>query len=156
MTDEHPPVRAAAARALASCVGERVQSALLAATRDPDPWVVTEAVRALGTVGSERALPSLMAAAGSASSPIAIAALRSLCAQAAREIVVAIKKAVRHADPEVVCEAIHAGACLDAATAGPILIELLGHRNWNVRRTSASALAEGGLTVPAEVLSEML
>ncbi len=156
LTDEHASVRASAARALGAYPSLRAVSALLIATRDDDPLVVAEALRSLGTVGGEAAVDTLIAAAHSGAAPIAIAALQSLFRINPPDLERTLSRAVCHADPEVVCEALQASMRLPSDRAAALLLPCASHRSWHVRLTAVEMLAKRNIQVPEDVLRAQL
>lgn len=156
LADENPEVRAAAARALGAYRSDRAVDVLLAATADTDHLVVSEALKSLGAIGGERASVTLLAAASSSSAPVAIAALQSLFRARPAGLVAAVERALGHADPEVVREAIVLTMRLEPDRALPLLVDCLGHRSWHVRLAAAEMLGNRDLPVPDDVLSRRL
>jgi HEAT repeat protein len=156
LTDEQPAVRVAAAAALRAYPSTHVREALLAAVRDPDPWVVAAALRSIGSVGGDRSVPTLMDAAQSTCSPIAIAALQSLFRINPPGLRSALEQAVTHVDPEVVREAVAVSMRLSADSARDLLMPCLSSRFWLVRSAAAEALANRGIRVPRAVVQDLL
>jgi HEAT repeat protein len=156
LADENPEVRAAAARALGAYRSERAVDVLLAATADPDHLVVSEALKALGAVGGERASATLLTAASSSSAPVAIAALQSLFRARPAGVAAAVERALGHADPEVVREAIVLTMRLEPERALPLLVTCLSHRSWHVRLAAAEMVGNRDLPVPERELSTRL
>jgi HEAT repeat protein len=152
LTDENAGVRAAAARALGSFKGGRVVDALLVSTGDADPLVVAAAVSALGSVGGERATKTLLAAATGSSAPVAIAALQGLFRLRPSGLDATAERALGHADPEVVREAIVLTMRLTPAQALPLLVGCLTHRSWHVRLAAVEMLANRDLAVSEDVV----
>jgi HEAT repeat protein len=156
LTDESPQVRAAACRALAPHRSDATRDALLAVARDTDPWVVAEAVRSLRSFRGDDVAAILADAAASTISPIAIAALRSLFSINPPGLESVVARALRHADPEVVREAVATTMRLSGDAARDLLIPQLSSRFWNVRAAAARALANRRLEVPVEHLQDCL
>ncbi|OGQ90997.1 MAG: hypothetical protein A2289_00800 [Deltaproteobacteria bacterium RIFOXYA12_FULL_58_15] len=156
LTDEHARVRASAARALGCYRSDTALAALLAASQDADPWVVAEAVLSLGGVGGDQAVRVLKDAAGSSVAPIAIAALKSLFRLNPPQLEAAVEKALAHADPEVVREAIAASVRLYPDRARELLGDSLRSRYWNVRAAAAEALVNRSMVLPVEQVGALL
>lgn len=152
LADEHPGVRAAAARALAAHRSPRAIVALLAGSRDSEPWVAAEALQALGSARDPEVDRTLLAAASSTSSVVAIAALRSLFHGTPPGIEGAIHAGLRHADPEVAREALVLSTRLDVAAATDVLVACLQHRFWGIRLVAAQLLASRRLPVDVATL----
>jgi HEAT repeat protein len=146
-------VRAAAAQALgavavAGGAGPGRAAALVAlraALGDREPAVRAAAAEALGACGEAGDAAALAAVAGDpdAPAPVVLAALHALRALGAapRALVVA---AARHADPEVVKEAVLAAARLPAPEGEGIVREAARSARWDVRQAAARAMAERG------------
>ena len=130
------PVRASGGAAL---------GALRAALADREPAVRAAAAEALGACGEAGDAAALAAVAGDpdAPAPVVLAALHALRAlgTAPRALVVA---AARHADPEVVKEAVLAAARLPAPEGEGIVREAARSARWDVRQAAARAMAERG------------
>ncbi len=154
-------VRAAAAQALGAIAGgagpgragpgragpgrAAALGALRAALEDREPAVRAAAAEALGACGEAGDAAALAAVAGDpdAPAPVVLAALHALRAlgTAPRALVVA---AARHADPEVVKEAVLAAARLPAPEGEGIVREAARSARWDVRQAAARAMAERG------------
>jgi len=156
LTDESPRVRAAAARALAVHPSDHTRDALVAVVRDGDPWVVAEAVRSLGRFRGDDVRAILADAAASSISLIAIAALRSLFRLNPPGLEVVISRALRHADAEVVREAIATTMRLPGDVARDLLVPALSNRYWNVRAAAARALTNRRLAVASDQMEDLL
>lgn len=157
LADENAGVRAAAARALGGYRSARALEALLIAAHDHDAWVVAEAVKSLGSVGGPQAESTLRAAVASNSSLIVIAALDGLSRLAPRNLAAPLRRALNHADPEVVCEVVRvATLVLEKSDSEQILSECLGHRSWHVRLAAANAAVQRQTTIPENVLHARL
>jgi HEAT repeat protein len=144
-------VRAAAARALGEIArgGEPPRAAALGALRaalsDREPAVRAAAAEALGTCGAPEDVAALAGAAGdpAAPAPVVVAALHAIGALGAapRDLVVS---AARHADPEVVKEAVLAAGRLPGPHGERILREAARSARWDVRQAAARAMEERG------------
>lgn len=155
LADESPRVRLAAARTLGGLRNYEAVDALLTATRDPDTSVVAAALQSLGTLGGPKVISTLRDAAGSPKAPVAIAALQSLFLLNAPDLASAVERASRHADPEVVCESIDASIRLPSEVAQGLLVELLKHWHWTVRRAAAECLVRRGIAVDEQQLARV-
>jgi len=153
------PVRAAAARALSDAAGAgragrggpgggvptEALAALRAALADPEPGVRAAGAEALGAAGRPEDAGVLAALAGDPGAPpqVVVAALHALVAlgDAPGDVVA---RAARHADPEIVKEAVLAAARLPGAEGERVLREAARSPRWDVRKAAARAMAERG------------
>lgn len=141
LADEVPQVRAAAARGLGKLNDARAFMLLRLALADEDASVQAEAVEAAGDLGGTGLVPELRALAVSEDPHRAGRAIRTLSRLGAMDAQV-LHAAARHADPEVVKEAVIAGAALEEGIA--VAEAHLAHARWDVRVAAARALAAGG------------
>lgn len=141
LADEVPQVRAAAARGLGKLSDARAAKLLRLALADEDPAVQAEAVDAAGDLGGMDLVPELRGLAAGEDPQRAARAIRALSRLGAMDKDV-LAMAVRHTDPEVVKEAVTAGAALEEGIA--VAEAHLTHPRWDVRVAAARALAAGG------------
>lgn len=148
LADEAPEVRASAARGLGGFPSEETFAALREVLDDREPGVAAAAADALGELGDPRARDLLARAVdrgqGQPGTPEvlpAIAAVRAL-AQLGPVPLQVLRRAVAHADPEVVKEAIAAAEA--APGAGEVLLAAGRSPRWDVRRAAAQAIGGRG------------
>jgi HEAT repeat protein len=155
--DPAAPVRAAAARALGALARSRAgtaeRSALPAdaapalgrALRDLDDSVRAAAAEALGACGGAEDAGGLAEAALDPEAPpvVIASALRALVAVGPVPAP-ALARALHHADPEVVKEAVLAAARIAGAEGERALREAAASPRWDVRRAAARAMAQRG------------
>ena len=145
--DLAPEVRAAAGEALGVLARDgawlEATRALAVALRDEEGAVRAAAARALGAARAADYAPALAELAGDAGAPpdAVAAAVRALAELGAAEVEV-LERAARHADPEVVKEAVAAAARV--AGGATILLTAAAHPRWDVRRAAAAALGRRG------------
>ncbi|MHB8876581.1 MAG: HEAT repeat domain-containing protein [Myxococcaceae bacterium] len=156
LPDEAPPVRRAAARALGRLAPEGAAPLLKVALADEDPAVQIAAIEAAGHSGAAHLVPELEVLAGAPDGLRALHAVRAL-AHLGRFSPATFLKAVGHPDPEVVKEALLAGATLTEGVE--LAVSLLEHRRWDLRAAAARLLgASGGsdcrLAVEAALVKE--
>lgn len=155
-SDPAPPVRAAAARALADLAraarergGEAASAEAVAALRaalgDDDPGVRAAAAEAVGVVGGAEDARALAALAGSSeeAAPVVAAALHALGAIGAAPADV-VARAARHPDLEVAKEAVRAAARVPGPGGERVIREAAASPRWDVRQAAARAMAERG------------
>jgi HEAT repeat protein len=114
-----------------------IEEALLAAMRDPDPWVRYFAASSLGVHGRERATLVLSDVAENDDAPqVRIAALRSLPGLNSAGLSALVQRILPQADDDVACAALAAlGATEDSLAAE--LLESTLHDSRSVRRLVA-------------------
>jgi HEAT repeat protein len=137
LQSETPRNRAAAAHAMRAVDHADIEEALLAAMRDPDPWVRYFAASSLGVHGRERATLVLSDVAENDDAPqVRIAALRSLPGLNSAGLSALVQRILPQADDDVACAALAAlGATEDSLAAE--LLESTLHDSRSVRRLVA-------------------
>lgn len=141
LADEVPQVRAAAARGLGKLSDARASRLLRLALADEDASVQAAGVDAAGDLGGMDLVPELRALATGEDPQRAARAIRALSRLGAMDGEV-LGAAIKHADPEVLKEAVIAGAALEEGIA--VAEAHLDHPRWDVRVAAARALAAGG------------
>jgi HEAT repeat protein len=123
---ETPGVRAAAARALAQVPAESALPGLLAACRDPDPWVRYYAARSAGQHRYPDAIATLGELAhGDPVPPVRIAAVDALGEIGTPATLAAVAPLAEDADPAVARAALAAlGRIADPAAVPPLIASL--------------------------------
>lgn len=140
LTDEDVDVRRMATEILGQCRDRDLHEALQLALRDEDLWVRSTAVRSLGMTGRSDAMQLVTAALQDPVGLVVIAALETLAenTQAAEHLL----SALNHADEEVVNSALKLLAGQDNTEwIGSHGEQLLNHKNWEVRLSTARSLA---------------
>ncbi len=164
LDDVEPGVRAAAARALGvmaragpAAEWDEAVRGIAGALHDEEPVVRAAAARALGRAGRTEHAAALADAAGAPGSPpdVAAAAIRALAEMGRAEPGV-LARAASHPDPEVVKEAVAAGARLPGRAADELLLSAAVHRRWDVRQAAARALGERGEPSLARAVRRLL
>jgi HEAT repeat protein len=158
LSDAAGTVRAAAARALAEVARVRPREsepdpalravatrALVAGLRDLEPPVRAAAAEALGACGDPEHAPAVAALVEGPdpAPPVVVAALHALVAMG-RVAPATIAGAVRHADAEVVKEAVLCAARVAGEEGARILRDAAASPRWDVRRAAAAAMTERG------------
>jgi len=163
LEDLDDAVRAAAARALGLLAAkgsgrllEQGGRSLALALGDPSPVVRAEAAIALGRCGAVEYVEALreLARDFAASTEAAAAALHALTDLKAQDPVL-LQEAARHADPELVKEAVRAASGLPGTRANALLLEAARHPRWDVRRAAAHALSARGEPALVKALREL-
>jgi len=140
LTDEDVDVRRMATEILGQCNHVGLVEALQLALRDEDHWVRSTAVRSLGQNASPEALKLIETALLDPVGLVVIAALETLAEQT--QTADLLLSALDHADEEVVNTALKLLAGQDntkwIVSHGE---QLLNHKNWEVRLSTARSLA---------------
>ena len=161
LADEDASVRIAAAAGLGSSAGTRALPDLERLVADEDAAVRAAAVRAIGELerraprakasAARREVQRLLERALADGGPVALAALEAYEALGDRLPLDAVRRALDHAEPEVVQSAVRCirGAGREDDLAA--LLPLLSHPHWAVRADAIQALADRGVrsAVPA-------
>ncbi|MBX5482314.1 MAG: HEAT repeat domain-containing protein, partial [Myxococcaceae bacterium] len=153
LSDESVQVRAAAARVLGRLSAEEAVPLIRVALADEEAEIVAAAIEAAADARAPELAPRLRELVGASDSLTAIRALRAL-AQLGELDAPTFTRAVAHADPEVVREALIAGAALPEAEAHGRA--LLSHPRWDLRATAARVLASSGGAGAAEAVARAL
>jgi HEAT repeat protein len=149
LADEEPSVRTGVARGLARLGRERGAPLVSVALGDHDVRVRLAAVEAAGQLGASEHRAPLAALVAHPEARVASAAVRAL-GRADWLDGALLARAAAHPDPEVVKEALTAGAHLPGAEA--LAAGLLSHGRWDVRAAAARLLtAQGGAGAMAAV-----
>jgi HEAT repeat protein len=140
LADNDAAVRCAAARGLESVTSEASEPLLRQALADRDAWVQAAAIESVGESRSVRLVPVLERLAASIDGLRAGRAVRAL-ARMKKLSPRLWRSAIRHRDPEVVKEALLAGAGPEGVSTA---LEFLSHERWDVRAAAARALSASG------------
>jgi HEAT repeat protein len=150
LDDREPAVRAAAAEALGTiargaAAWPEAARALAVALRDDEPAVRAAAAAALGHAGAREYAGALAQLALDPGAPpeCAAAAVAALAELGDPDPAI-LERAARHADPEVVKEAVAAAARLPGAAGAGLLLTAATHPRWDVRRAAARAIGQRG------------
>ncbi len=147
LADEDARVRACAARGLAAYDVPEGRRALRAALRDEDHPVAAAAAASLAALGATEAVPDLLdllsrgSSAGGPEVLPALAAIRAVTRLGGLDLP-ALERALGHADPEVVKEALAAAPAVSGSSR--VVLAVAGHPRWDVRAAAARALAAAG------------
>jgi len=140
LADGDAAVRCAAARGLEAVRSPACEPLLRQALGDRDAWVQAAAIETAGETGSAGLVPVLEQLAASVDGLRAGRAVRAL-ARMKKLSPLLWQGAIRHRDPEVVKEALLAGAGPEGVSKA---LELLSHERWDLRAAAARALAASG------------
>lgn len=143
LTDEESPVRAAAARALGRLEGAAAEPLLMMALSDDEASVQGAAIEAVADAQLTSLSPKVAACLDSKNAYLASRAVRAL-ARLNQFDEPALKRSLAHPDPEVIKEALSAGAALPSAVQHAL--PLLSHARWDVRSAAARLLSVSGST----------
>ena len=141
LTDEAPRVRAAAVRVLGQLGDASLAEPLRRALADDALEVRLAAIEAVGECGAVERAHELEALVEHSEGAIAFRAVQSL-ARLGALYDGALRRAVKHEDPEVVKVALLAGAALTEGVQ--VAVGLLGHPSWDVRAVAARVLGDSG------------
>jgi HEAT repeat protein len=140
LADSDAGVRCAAARGLGSVRSEASEPLLRQALADRDAWVQAAAIESAGESRSIGLVPVLERLAASIDGLRAGRAVRALARM--KKLSARLRQsAIRHRDPEVVKEALLAGAGPEGVSTA---LEFLSHERWDVRAAAARALSGSG------------
>ncbi|HYR56653.1 MAG TPA: HEAT repeat domain-containing protein, partial [Myxococcaceae bacterium] len=131
-----------AARGLDGVTAQASEPLLRQALADRDAWVQAAAIESAGESGSIGLVPVLEQLAASVDGLRAGRAVRAL-ARMKKLSPPLWQSAIRHRDPEVVKEALLAGAGPEGVSTA---LEFLSHERWDVRAAAARALSAAGRT----------
>jgi len=140
LLDGDAAVRCAAARGLDGVSPQASEPLLRQALGDRDAWVQAAAIESAGESGSIGLVPVLEQLAASIDGLRAGRAVRAL-ARMKKLSPLLWQSAIRHRDPEVVKEALLAGAGPEGVSTA---LEFLSHERWDVRAAAARALSAAG------------
>jgi HEAT repeat protein len=142
LTDEDVEVRRMATETLGRSRGEGLLEALQLGLQDEDIWVRSTAVKSLGRIATSEAMSKVESALQDPVGLIVISALETLCENARENAAAHLLRALDHSDEEVVNAALQLLSSQDSAawvvSHGE---QLLNHKNWEVRLSTARALA---------------
>lgn len=141
LVDEDPDVRIAAATGIGEVQGEGGVDPLVLSLNDADPWVRCAALRSLGKIGGERALDAVENLMGKADGVVLLTALEALAAVGGDRALLLVRKGLESSDEEVVKSAIDILSRSGASWLGEYGDRLLRHPHWDVRCTTARAMA---------------
>lgn len=143
LTDEEAPVRAAAARSLGRLEGGVAEPLLVIALSDDEPSVQGAAIEAVAEAQLQSLAPRVANALDSRNAYLASRAIRALARlnQFDEQL---LRRGLAHSDPEVLKEALAAGAALPGAVQ--LAVPLLAHPRWDVRSAAARLLSVSGST----------
>jgi HEAT repeat protein len=150
LDDLEPAVRAAAAEALGTiargaAAWPEATRGLAVALRDEDAAVQAAAAAALGRAGArEYAGPLAQLAVDAGAAPQCAAAAVAALAELGDPDPAILERAARHADPEVVKEAVSAAARIPGPAGAGLLLTAATHPRWDVRRAAARAIGGRG------------
>ncbi|MFL5318354.1 MAG: HEAT repeat domain-containing protein [Myxococcaceae bacterium] len=153
LTDEEAPVRAAAARSLGKLEGAAAEQLLVGALADPEASVQGAAIDAAADAGLQSLAAPISGALTSRNPYLASRAVRAL-ARLGRFDARALDASVKNGDPEVLKEALAAGAGLSSAVA--TAVTLLGHARWDVRAAAGRLLGVSGSAEVVDTVSAAL
>lgn len=153
LTDEEAPVRAAAARALGKLEGEAAAPLLQTALSDSEPSVQGAAIDAAADARVQALSSQISSVLGTRNPYLASRAVRAL-ARLGRFDDAALSTALANGDPEVLKEALAAGAAL--ASAVKAATSLLSHARWDVRAAAARLLSVSGSAAHQDAVAEAL
>ncbi|HEX8819840.1 MAG TPA: HEAT repeat domain-containing protein [Archangium sp.] len=143
LTDEHPRVRAAAVRVVGQLGDASAAGLLERALGDAALEVQLAALDAVGECGAVERVGDLEGLVHHPDGAVAFRAVQALARLGSLRDEV-LRRAVRHADPEVVKTALLAGAA--SAEGVSLAVGLLGHAGWDVRAVAARVLGDSGGT----------
>ncbi|HSP79392.1 MAG TPA: HEAT repeat domain-containing protein, partial [Myxococcaceae bacterium] len=137
LADEAPRVRAAAVRVLGQLGDVSVGSLLKRALHDEAQEVLLAAVDALGECGAAEHAEALEGLVQHPEGAVAFRAVQALARLGMLRDEV-LRRAVSHADPEVVKAALQAGAASEVGVS--VAVGLRVHAGWDVRAAAARVL----------------
>lgn len=182
--DPEAQVRAASAEAAGELAGEGASELLRIALSDENAQVRASAARVLGRLPSAEALPLIRLALADSNLEIVAAAIEAAADARAPELTLRLRElagtkdaltvtralrtlsqlgeldaatlgsAIRHPEPEVVREALIAGATLPEAVGHAR--ELLAHPRWDLRASAARVLGSSGGADALHAVSDAL
>ncbi len=141
LVDEDPDVRIAAATGIGEIQDEGGVEPLVLSLNDEDPWVRCAALRSLGKIGGERVLDAIEDLLGKADGVVLITALETLAGFGGDRALLLVRRGLESDDEEVVKAAIDILSRSGSAWIGEYRERLLRHPHWDVRCTTARAMA---------------
>ena len=141
LVDEDPDVRIAAATGLGEMQGDGAVEPLILSLNDEDPWVRCAALRSLGKIGGEQVLDAIEDLLAKADGVVLITALQTLAELGDERALLLVRKGLESSDEEVVKSAIDILSRGGSSWIDESGDRLLRHPHWDVRCTTARAMA---------------
>ncbi len=154
--DEHPLVRAYAARGLGELRDDAALFPLISVLADEDWRVVVNSARALGESGDSRAVEALAQLAESENEHIALTALESLGKLGGARAEEIIAEAIESESWRITATSARAIAMAESVRAVPVLLEILDSPDPRIRAASAQGLGTVGDSRSVEALMNLV